>query len=187
MITIHQRVEEFKYLGTTLMDQNSNKEEIKGRLKSGNVCYYSVQNLLCSSLLYKNLKIKIHRTIIMSVVLYGCETWSMILREEGRLRVFENRVLRRILGHKRDKVTGEWRKLHKEEIKVLYYTPTILRVIKWRRMRWAWHVAWMVEGRGVYKVLVGKPEGKRPLGIPRCRWEDNIKKDPQEVRYGVMD
>jgi len=85
------RVEEFKYLGTTL-NQNSIQEEIKSRLKLGNACYYSVQNLLSSSLLSKNLKIKIYRTIILPVVLYGCETWSLTLREERRLRVFENRV-----------------------------------------------------------------------------------------------
>ena len=102
-----ERVEEFKYWGTTLTKQNSIQEEIKSRLKLGNACYHSVQNLLSSSLLPKNLKIKIYRTIILPVVLYGCETWSLTLREEHRLRVFENRVLRRIFGPKRDGVTGE--------------------------------------------------------------------------------
>ena len=85
------------------------QQEIKFRLKLGNACYYSVQNLLSSSLLSTKLKIKIYRTIILPIVLYGCETWSLTLREERRLRVCENRVLRRIFGHKRDKVTGEWR------------------------------------------------------------------------------
>jgi len=102
-----ERVEEFKYLGTTLMNQNSIQEEIKSRLKSWNVCYHSVQNLLSSSLLFKNLKNKVHRKIILLVVLYGCETWSLTLREECRLRVFENRALRRIFGPRRDEVTGE--------------------------------------------------------------------------------
>ena len=97
----------FKYLGTTLTSQTSIQEEIKSRLKLGNVCYHSVQNLLSSSLLSKNLKIKIYRTIILPVVLYGCETWSLTLREEHRLSVFENRVLRRIFGPRRDGVTGE--------------------------------------------------------------------------------
>jgi len=110
-------VDEFKYLVPTLTHQNSIQEKIKSRLKSGNACYHSVQNLLSSSLLSKNLKIK---TIILPVVLYGCETWSLTLREEHRLRVFQNRVLRRIFGPKRDEVTEEWRKLHNEELNDLY-------------------------------------------------------------------
>src|SRR5215510_13087939 len=172
-----ERVEEFKYLGVTLTDQNSIQEEIKSRLKLGNASYHSVQNLLSSRLLSKNLKIKIYRTIILPV-LYE----SLTLREEHRLTVFENRVLMRIFGPKRDEVTGEWRKLHNEELKDLYSSPRIVRVVKSRRMRWAVHVARMGEERGVHRVLVGKPEGKRPLGRPRRRWEDNIKMDLQEVR-----
>jgi len=123
----------------------------------------------------------------LPVVLYGCETWLLTLREERRLRVFENRVLRRIFGPKRDNVTGEWRKLHNEELNVLYSSPNIVRVIKSRRMKWAGHVARMGEGRGVYRVLVGKPEGKTPLGRPRRRWMDNVKMDLQEVGCGSMD
>jgi len=125
-----ERVEEFKYLGTTLTHQNSIQEEIKTRLKLGNACYYLVQNVLSSRLLSKNLKIKIYGTIILPVVQYGCETWSLTLREERRLRVFENRVLRRVFGPKRYKVTGEWRKLHNEELRDLYSLPNIVRVIK---------------------------------------------------------
>ena len=90
--------------------------QIKSGLKSRNACYYSVQNLLSSNLLYKSLKMEIYRTIILPIVLYGCETWSLTLKEEPRLRVFENRVLRRVFGPKRDEVTGEWRKLHNEEL-----------------------------------------------------------------------
>jgi hypothetical protein len=93
----------------------------------------------------------------------------LTLREEHRLRVFENRVLRRIFGPKRDEVTGEWRKLHKEELRDLYSSPSIIRIIKWRRIRWAGHVARMGEKRNAYRLLVGKPEGKRPLGRRRRR------------------
>jgi len=106
------------------------------------------------------------------------------LRKERRLRVFGNRVLRRILGPKTDKVTGEWRKVHNEELNDLYCSPSIVRVIKSRRMRWAGHLACLEERRGVYRVLDGKPEGKRPLGRPRFRWEDNIKMDLEEVGCG---
>jgi hypothetical protein len=146
-----------------------------------------VQKLLSSRLLSKNLKIKIYRTIILPVVLYGFETWSLTLREERRLRVFENRVLRKVFGPKGDKVTGEWRKLHNEELNDLYPLPNIVRVVKSRRMRWAGHLARMWEDRGVHRVLVGKPEGKRPLGRPRRRWKDNIKVDLQEVGGGRGD
>ena len=135
-----------------------------------------------SSFLSENLNIKIYRITILPAVLYGCETWSLTLREERRLRVYENRVLGRIFGAMRDEVTGEWRKLHNEELNDLYWSPIIVRVTISRIMRWAGHVARMGEKRGVYSVLVGKPEGRRPLGRPRRRWEDNIKMDLQKVR-----
>jgi hypothetical protein len=114
-----ERVEQFKYLGT-ITNRNSIQEEIKSRLKSGSACYRSLQDLLSYSLLSKNTKIKIYRTVILPVVLYGCETWSLTLREEHRLRVFENRVLRGIFGPKRGEVTREWRRLLNEELNELY-------------------------------------------------------------------
>ena len=123
----------------------------------------------------------------MPVVLYGCETWSLTLREERRLMVFENRVLRRIFGTNRDQVRGEWRKLHNDQFNDLNFSPNIFWVIKLRKMRWAGHVACMGERRGVYRVLVGKNEGKRPLGKPRRRQEDNIKMDLQKVGCGCID
>jgi hypothetical protein len=119
--------------------------------------------------------------------LYGCETWSLILREERNLRVFENMVLRRIFGPRRDEMTGEWRRLHNEELNDLYSSPNIVRVIKSRIMRLAGHGARMGEERGAYRVLVGKPKGKRPLGRPRRRWVDNIRMDLQEVGCGYVD
>jgi hypothetical protein len=127
--------------------------------------------------------IKIYITVILPAVLYGCETWCLTLREEHRLRVFENRVLRGIFGLKRDGVTGEWRRLHNEELNNLYSSPNIIRVIKLRRMRWAGHVARMGEGRGAYRIFVGRREGRRPLGRPRRRWVDNIKVDLQDVGW----
>jgi hypothetical protein len=128
-------VAKFRYLGTTLTDQNHVQEEIKSRLNSGNACYHSVQSLLSSRLLSRNLKVKIYTTIILPLVLYGCDTWSLTLREEHRLRVFENRVLRGMFGAKRDEITGEWRKLHNGELHNLYSSPDIIRQMKSRRMR----------------------------------------------------
>ena len=142
-----ESVEEFIYLGTNLTNQNSSAEEIKSRLRLGNACYHSVQNLLSPRLLSKNLKIKIYRTIILPVVLYGCETWSLTLQEERKLKVFENMVLRRIFGPRRDEVMVDWR-LHNEELNDLYSSHNILRVKNLRRMRWAGHVAHMGEERG---------------------------------------
>jgi hypothetical protein len=123
----------------------------------------------------RNVRVKTNKTMILPVVLYECETWSLPLREEHRLGVFENRVLRRISGPKRDEVTREWRKLHSGELHNLYSSPDIVRQIKSRRMRWAGNVARMEEVRKVYKVLMGMFEGKRPLERPRRRWEDGIK------------
>jgi len=109
------------------------------------------------------------------------------MREERRLRVFEYRVLRGIFGRKRDELTGEWRKLHNEELNDLYSSPNFVRLAKWRRMGWVGRAARMAERRGVFRVLVGKPEGKNPIGRPRLRWEDNIKIHLQEVECGSMD
>ncbi|KAJ4447183.1 hypothetical protein ANN_09184 [Periplaneta americana] len=182
-----EEVEKFKYLGATVTNINDTREEIKHRINMGNACYYSVEKLLSSSLLSKNLKVRIYKTVILPVLLYGCETWTLTLREEHRLRVFENKVLRKIFGAKRDEVTGEWRKLHNTELHALYSSPDIIRNLKSRRLRWAGHVARMGESRNAYRVLVGRPEGKRPLGRPRRRWEDNIKMDLREVGYDDRD
>jgi hypothetical protein len=117
-------------------------------------------------------------------ILYGCETWSVTLREEHRMRVFENRVLRRIFGPKREE-DGSWRKLHNDELHGLYFSQNIVTEIK-SRMGWAGHVARMGKGRGVHRVLVGRPEGKKPLGRHRRRWEENIKMDLMEIEIDGM-
>ena len=122
---------------------------------------------------------------MLPVVLYECETWSLTLREERKLRVFNNMMLRRIFEPRWDKVTRELRRLHNEELNDLYSSPNFLQVIKSRRMRWAGHVVQMGEKRGVYRVLVGKPEGKKPLGRHRRRWVHNGL-DLQEVGCGYM-
>jgi hypothetical protein len=136
-------------------------------------------------MILKNIKIKIHRTVVFPIVFYGCETWSVTLREKNRLRVFENRMLRNIFVPKSDEVTGEWRRLHNGELCEFYSSPYIIRVIKSRK--WVEHVACMGERRGAYRILVVRPEGRRPLGRPRRRWEDNIKIELQEVGWGSMD
>jgi hypothetical protein len=141
-----ETVEQFKYLGTTLTNQNSIHEEINSRLKSDNACYHSVHNRLSSSLLSKSENIKIYKTTILPVFLCGCETWSLALREDYRLRVFDNRVLMSRRGSKMDDLTGEWRRLHNKELYGLYSPPNISQVVKSRRLRWAGHVARM--GRG---------------------------------------
>jgi hypothetical protein len=128
----------------------------------------------------------LYKSIILPVVLYGCETWFLTIKEEHRLGVLENRVLRRIFGLKRDEVTGEWRKLHNEELHILYFT-NIIRQIKSMRMRWAGHVARVGEKRNVYKVLKGNAEGKIPLGRPRRRWEDSMRMNLRETVWGSVE
>jgi hypothetical protein len=122
--------------------------------------------------------IKVHKILISPVVLYGCETWSLTLREEHRLRVFENRVLKRIFGLKEGGRGGRLQKLHNEELHNLYASPHIIRVTKTRRMRWAGHITSMREIRNAYNISIGKHQRTRPLGFPRCRWEQSCSSVP---------
>ncbi|KAJ4428167.1 hypothetical protein ANN_24182 [Periplaneta americana] len=148
-----------------------------GHLVTRNECTFVHSVGLCATVIYP----------VTQYMREQRETWTLTLREEHRFRVFENKVLRKIFGAKRDEVTGEWRKLHNTELHALYSSPDIIRNIKSRRLRWAGHVARMGESRNAYRVLVGRPEGKRPLGRPRRRWEDNIKMDLREVGYDDRD
>jgi hypothetical protein len=127
-----------------------------------------------------------HKTIILPVVLYGCESSSLTSKEEHRLRVPENRVLRRVFGLKRDEMMGGWKKLHNEEVHNPYSSPRIIRLIKSRRIKWAGHVEHMGKKRNACRILVGKPGGERPLRRPRCRWEDDIKNGSHRDRTGLI-
>ena len=137
-----ENVEKFRYLGVTVTNTNDIREEIKRRINMGNACYYSLEKILSSRLLSKKLKVNTYKTIILPVVLYGCETWSLTLREEHRLRVFENKVLRKIFGAKRDEITEEWRKLHNAELHALYSSSNIIKIksvaLQLRRAKTDW-------------------------------------------------
>ncbi|PSN30365.1 hypothetical protein C0J52_25956 [Blattella germanica] len=154
-----EEVAEFKYLGALITNSNEIQKQIKHRLNSGNACYYASQRLLSSQLLSKNIKLKIYKTVILPVILYGCETWTLTLREKKRLRLIENKL------------------------KDIYGKPDIIRKIKSHRLRWAGDVAQMGDERVVRRILEGKPEGKRPVGRSIMKWENNINQDLTEVDY----
>ncbi|KAJ4437329.1 hypothetical protein ANN_17467 [Periplaneta americana] len=174
---------------------NSTVEQLnRGRGKVADAVRAKVDTVLSKTLDMKNYKsssstddgalsVTAAHTEAHKRVLGPTLSWTLILSEEHRLTVFENKVLRKIFGAKRDEVTGEWRKLHNAELHALYSSPDVIRNIKSRRLRWTGHIARMGESRNAYRVLVGRPEGKRPLGRPRRRWEDNIKMDLREVEY----
>jgi hypothetical protein len=142
---------------------------------------------LSSRPLSKNLKIRIYKTIILPLAVYGCETWSLTLREKCKLRVFENRVLRRISGSQRDGVGGGWSKLHNDELHDLYSSASVIKISTSKRIMWAGYAARKGEKRNVYRVLVGKPEVKKPLGRPRRRWMDSIKLELVGIERGGVD
>ena len=155
---------------------------------------HNILRLLGLTIFWTSLRIQryniVFRNMIFPVVLYGSETWSLTLKEERRLRIFENRVQRTIFVSKRDDVTREWRRLRNKEFYALYSSPNIIRLIRSRRMGWAEHVACMGKRKGIYRVLVGKPYGSRPLGRPTCMWVNNIEIYLPEVAWrggGDMD
>ena len=171
----YEKVKSFKYLGCLVTNQNSIQEEIKCIHKGGNSYYYSVQQFFFLDL-SKNLKIKIYKIIILPVVLYGCETCYLTLREERRLRVFENRIPRRIFETKRDE-NGEWGRFHNKEPHGLYCSLKVIRAIKSRRIRW---VVSMEEDRSAFKNFNSKSKGRRPFRRPRLISENNFRKDLEE-------
>jgi hypothetical protein len=180
-----ENVAMFKYFGTTITNENPIQEEIKRRLNSLNAWYHSVQNFC---LLVCCLKTKIlHYTKILPAVLCGFETWSLTLKEEHTLREIEKMMLRRIFGPKKNEVTGSWGKLHNEELHNLHSSPSVIRMVKSRRMILAGHVARLGEKRNAYRILVGNPEGKKPLGRPRLRCVGNIKQDLREIKWDGVD
>ena len=171
----NEKVKTFKYLGSLLTNQNCIQEEIKYRL-SRKCVIIQFKHFLLQEFSLRISTFKIYKTIILPVGLYGCETWSLTLREECRVRVFESRILRLIFGLKRD-TNGDWRRLHNEELHSLYRSPNIVRVIEPRRFRWTGHVDKMEEGKSAFKIFTGK----RPLARPRGRWENNIRMDLKEI------
>jgi hypothetical protein len=154
-------------------------------LNQGNACYHAVQNLLSSPLLPKNVKIKIYKTVILPAVFIW--VWNLVSDDKHRLKVFEDRVLRRIFGSKRDEMVGGWRKLQNGEFRNLSSSPNIIRMIKWERIRWAGQVARIGANRNAYRLLIGKLEEKRQLERPSHRWEDSIKMYFREIGWGDMD
>ena len=166
---------------------NGIHEKIKCRINMENACYYSLEKILASHLLSTKLKVSTYKLITLPAVLYGCETLSLTLREEQGLSVFENEVLKKIFEAKRDKITGEWRKLHNAELHALYSSPNIIRNLNSRRLIWAGHVACVQQSRNAYIILVGGPEGKKQRGRPRRRGKYNIKIDLREVVYDSAD
>ncbi|KAJ4452338.1 hypothetical protein ANN_03863 [Periplaneta americana] len=173
-----QEVEKFKYLGATVTNINDTREEIKHRINVEMPVIIRLRSSYHPVCCQKNLKVRIYKTVILPVVLYGCETWTLTLREEHRLRVFENKVLRKIFGAKRDEVTGEWRKLHSTELHALYSSPDIISNIKSRRLRWAGHVARMGECRNAYRVYSASSYDERVMDKASARRAENPGSNP---------
>jgi Reverse transcriptase (RNA-dependent DNA polymerase) len=177
---IFHRVPQFKYLGVLLTQDNELKVEISKRIQLANNCYFGMGTLLKSRSISLNLKIKIYMTLIRPVILYGSETWASRKIEEIRLDTFERKVLRRIYGPCLDSRTEEWRIRTNEELQNLFQRPCISREVAKRRLMWAGH-AWRKKDAMINTVIREEPKGKRPLGRPRLRWEDCVKREVKEV------
>ena len=170
-------VENFKYLGSTVTADNKVEEESKIRIASGVRSAGALNNILKSRIVSRKTKEQMYTTIIRPIVTYGGETWRLTKEQERRLLVFENGILRRIWGPVFDVEEGTWRRRHNEELKQLSEVPLITNFLRSQRLRWAGHVARMGDDRMAKGVMFRKPQGRRPLGRPRMRWMDNIRKD----------
>lgn len=170
-----ERVGDFKYLGALITDKNENNMEIKARIAAGNRAYFSFLNLLKSKIVSRKTKLTIYRTVIRPVVLYGSETWTMTVKDERDLNIWERKVLRKVFGPVND--NGEWRIRSNLEIRALYNRPDLVAEVKKRRLRWLGHLERMDPQRTAKKIYSRVPEGTRSIGRPRKRWLDDIEKD----------
>ena len=180
-----EEVDTFRYLGSIVSSDNTMDHEIAARISAASKCSWALKDLLHSKLLSRATKLDLYRTSIRPVATYGCEAWALTQEQERRLLVFENGILRRIYGAVRDEVTGEWRRRHNRELRDLSRLPLITGFVSAQRLRWAGHVARMPPGSMLRLAMDGVPEGRRPVGRPRMRWEDCIRKDLQQL--GVND
>jgi hypothetical protein len=179
--TTYKGVEKFKYLGCTVTDTNTREEEINIRTQNALRCAAALHKALVSKLLSRNTKIRIYKTVIRPILMYGCEIWALTLKEENRLLVTERRILRKILGPAK-KEDGGWRMRKNREIEEMVNEPNIIGETKAARLRWLGHITRMGEDRAVKRAYVGRPNGRRPVGRPRYRWRDEVEKDLRELR-----
>ncbi|XP_061715485.1 uncharacterized protein LOC133523771 [Cydia pomonella] len=179
--TIYKGVAKFRYLGCTVTDTNTREEEIDIRVQNALRCSAALHKVLVSKLLSKNIKIRIYKTVIRPILMYGCETWTLTLKEENKLLVTERRILRKILGPVR-REDGSLRLRKNVEIEDLMATPNIVGETKAHRLRWLGHVLRMEEDRGAKRAYLGRPVGRRPIGRPRYRWGDAVEADLRDLQ-----
>lgn len=176
----YKGVDKFKYLGCTITDTNRREDEIDIRIVNALRCTAALHKVLVSKLLSRSTKIRIYKTVIRPILMYGCETWTLTLKEENKLLVAERKILRKILGPTIGE-DGEWRQRYNREIENIVSEPNIIGEIKSSRLRWLGHVERMGEDRAVRKAYLGQPSGRRPVGRPRYRWKDEVAKDLKEL------
>ena len=176
-----EEVDTFKYLGSIIASDNTMDHEISARISAASKCSWALKDLLLSKLLSRTTKLQLYVTAIRPVATYACEAWALTQEQERRLLVFENGILRRILGPVRDEVTGEWRRRHNQELRDLSRLPLITGFVSSQRLRWAGHVARKAPDNVLRLAMDGVPEGRRPVGRPRMRWEDCVRKDLRQL------